>query len=123
MFEYKLARLRYANSFKFFALVDFFTEVTIWIIGALVEDSELNQIIKYHFTESIFDILILSSFKALILFVLINELEQTYLIIATTKSNKQQQQQQQQPSTTENGGVDDPHSPLINNNNNYGGLG
>ena len=122
MFEYKLARLRYANSFKFFALVDFFTEVTIWIIGALVEDSELNQIIKYHFTESIFDILILSSFKALILFVLINELEQTYLIIATTKSNKQQQQQQ--PSTTENGGVDDPHSPLINNNNNnYGGLG
>ena len=51
--------------------------------GAKVEGNELDQILKFHFTQSIFDILILSSFKSLLLFVLINELEQTYLVITT----------------------------------------
>lgn len=41
--------------------------------------NELDQIIRFHFTESIFDIILLCSIKLLILFILISELETTCL--------------------------------------------
>lgn len=83
MLEYQLPSFRYANVFKFVSLIDFIIEVILWIVGAKLQGDELNEIIKFHFTESVFDILVITSFKALLLFVLINELEQTYLVITT----------------------------------------
>ena len=71
----------------------------------------MNQIVRFHFTESIFDILIISSFKSLLLFVLINELEQTYLII-TTQTNKSSKREVQANNANNN----TDHENLINSN-------
>jgi hypothetical protein len=51
--------------------------------------SELDQIVKFHFTQSIFDIILLSSFKAMLLFILVSELENRTLldIVESTESS------------------------------------
>ena len=49
------------------------------------KSNELDQIIKYHFTESIFDIIVLSSLKAILLFVFVSELENDHKTTASRR--------------------------------------
>lgn len=58
--------------------------------------SELDQIIKFHFQESIFDIILIASFKAAILFIVISELEEYTVRIALNSKST---------NTTNNGTV------------------
>ncbi|RNA22673.1 ABC transporter B family [Brachionus plicatilis] len=88
MLRIKLPSLRYSNVFRFLVVLDMIVLTVLWIIGSSIDEkSELDQIIKFHFTESIFDIVFLSSFKALILFILISEIESAcYKIAVRTAS-------------------------------------
>nr|UOU03333.1 ATP-binding cassette subfamily B10-like [Brachionus rubens] len=85
----QLESLRYSTVFRFFVITDMIVELSLWIIGGYLnfETNELDQIIKFHFTESIFDVILLSSFKALLLFVLITEIESVCFKIALSTAN------------------------------------
>jgi len=47
-----------------------------------LDTSEFDQIVRFHFTQSIFDILLLSSVKLVLLYILISELERSCIQIA-----------------------------------------
>lgn len=65
--------------------------------------NELDQIIKFHFTQSIFDIILISSFKALLVFISITELESASIRIALkTASLTDDSNLNSNPSDTEN---------------------
>nr|APD26511.1 ATP-binding cassette transporter subfamily B member 10-like protein [Brachionus koreanus] len=89
MIRIKLPSLRYSNVFRFLVVLDMLVLTVLWIIGSSIDEkSELDQIIKFHFTESIFDIVFFSSFKALIIFILITEIESACYKIAIKTANK-----------------------------------
>nr|QUF59446.1 ATP-binding cassette transporter Abcb10-like [Brachionus angularis] len=86
-----LPSLRYSIFYRSIVLIDMITEIILWVIGGVLhfETNELDQIIKFHFTQSIFDVVLLSSFKALILFVLVTELETVVIKISIEVAQNQ----------------------------------
>ena len=65
---------------------------------------EYDQIIKFHFTESIFDIFLLSSIKSIILIISIAELELAVVRIASLSNTFQQVSDQSLETSTNSDG-------------------
>nr|QNH67877.1 ATP-binding cassette transporter subfamily B member 10-like protein [Brachionus rotundiformis] len=119
MLQIKLPSLRYSNVFRFLVIFDMIILTIMWIIGSSIDEkSELNQIIKFHFTESIFDIVFLSSFKALILFILISEIESSCYKIAINTANQVKKSQSVDISSSTN--TDDTESLIDTQQNSNG---
>ena len=112
-YDYDLPSFRYSNVFRFIIILDMISIVILWIIGAYLnfDTREIDQIIKFHFTESIFDILLIASFKAIILFILVSELEKVCIELI---SNSRETEINQSNSNLVN---TDDQDTLINNQN------
>jgi ABC-type bacteriocin/lantibiotic exporter with double-glycine peptidase domain len=52
-----------------------------------LQADELDQMVNFHFTESVFDIILLASFKTLIVFILVTELENATVKLATDRAD------------------------------------
>ena len=87
-----LPSFRYSNQFKLLILIDMCVVISLWIAGGNIALKEIDQIIHFHFTNSIFDIILLSSFKALFLFILITELENScmWIIMHSIKESRRE---------------------------------
>ena len=81
--RFKLRSFRYASVVHFVAVVNMLAVIAMWIAGACLslDPNEFDQIVQFSFTTSIFDIVLLSSFVSVSLFICVSELEATCLRI------------------------------------------
>lgn len=117
MNRYKLSKLRYSRVFEWLCFIDFIAVLVLWIIGSYLRlnTNEFDQIIRFHYTQSIFDLILLSSCKILLLFILINELEDLCLRIAFCSVNTSSVSSSNTDEVTVNQTLNDDQENLIVN--------
>lgn len=106
--------VRYSTIFKSVVILDLIVETILWLIGAYThyQTNELDQIIKFHFTESVFDILVMSSLKTMIIFILVTELDTVSTKIAFNSFENNRKSEEAEASASSQ--IQSDHENLIN---------